>query len=124
MNASTDDQQTTDDHKARAEAWFKELRDRICSAFEAIEDDFGECDSDKPAGRFEPKPLDRAEGGGGVRSIMRGRVVGVVPAGGSLMKGGPASGVVLSAGIGVLGGLVSSAIGMRSFDLESRTLDW
>ena len=74
MNASTDDQQTTDDHKARAEAWFKELRDRICSAFEAIEDDFGECDSDKPAGRFEPKPWDRAEGGGGVMSIMRGRV--------------------------------------------------
>ena len=74
MNASTDDQQTTDDHKALAEAWFKELRDRICSAFEAIEDDFGGGHSDQPAGRFERQSWDRAEGGGGVMSIMRGRV--------------------------------------------------
>ncbi len=68
VNASADDQKT------RAEAWFKELRDRIRAAFEAIEDDRGGGDSDKPAGRFERTPWDRAEGGGGVMSIMRGRV--------------------------------------------------
>jgi len=65
---------STDDHQARTEAWFEELRDRICAAFEAIEDDFGGGDSDKPAGRFERQSWDRAEGGGGVMSIMRGRV--------------------------------------------------
>ena len=66
MNASMDDR------KARAEAWFKTLRDRICAAFEAIEDDGG--DSERPAGRFERTAWDRADGGGGVMSIMRGRV--------------------------------------------------
>lgn len=68
VNAAADDQKT------RAEAWFKELRGRICAVFEAIEDDRGGCDSDKPAGRFERTPWDRAEGGGGVMSVMRGRV--------------------------------------------------
>ncbi len=63
---------STDDHKAQAEAWFKTLRDQICGAFEAIEDDFG--GSDQPAGRFERTAWDRADGGGGVISIMRGRV--------------------------------------------------
>ena len=66
MNASTDDQ------KNQTEAWFKTLRDQICGAFEAIEDDGG--DSDQPAGRFERTAWDRADGGGGVMSIMRGRV--------------------------------------------------
>ncbi len=65
MNASTDD------HKAQAEAWFKTLRDRICAAFEAIEDDFG--GGDQSAGRFERTTWDRADGGG-VMSIMHGRV--------------------------------------------------
>ncbi|MDE1937616.1 MAG: oxygen-dependent coproporphyrinogen oxidase [Alphaproteobacteria bacterium] len=65
------------ERKARAKAWFEGLRDRICAAFEAIEDDglLG----DRPAGRFERKawtrpPEDGAETGGGVTSIMRGRV--------------------------------------------------
>ncbi|MDE2500536.1 MAG: oxygen-dependent coproporphyrinogen oxidase [Alphaproteobacteria bacterium] len=65
------------ERKARAKAWFEGLRDRICAAFEAIEDDglLG----DRPAGRFERKawtrpPEDGAETGGGVMSIMRGRV--------------------------------------------------
>ena len=38
------------ERQARAQAWFEELRDRICAAFEAIEDEgaFGA----RPAGRF------------------------------------------------------------------------
>jgi coproporphyrinogen III oxidase len=69
----------TEDHKTRATAWFAELRDRIRAAFEAIEDDLTGTHSDLPAGRFETKAWDRPDaegshGGGGVMSIMRGRV--------------------------------------------------
>ena len=70
-----------DDRKARASAWFTELRDRICAAFEAIEDaqDWGP-HKDLPAGRFTRKETRRAsdgeaDAGGGVMSVMReGRV--------------------------------------------------
>jgi len=66
-----------DDKKAAAQAWFKRLRDQICAAFEAIEDDFGP--QDEAAGRFERTAWDRetedgAPGGGGVMSVMKGRV--------------------------------------------------
>jgi coproporphyrinogen III oxidase len=58
-----------------ARAWFEELRDRICAAFEAIEDDYrGAAHGDLAPGRFERQPWDRPGGGGGVISIMRGRV--------------------------------------------------
>ncbi|MEI7709926.1 MAG: oxygen-dependent coproporphyrinogen oxidase [Rhodospirillales bacterium] len=55
--------------KNPARAWFEALRDRICATFEAID---GE-------GRFErtawQRPTDDgSEGGGGVMSVMRGRV--------------------------------------------------
>lgn len=67
--------------KARAAAWFEELRDDICAAFEALEDaqDTGPF-KDLPPGRFTRKETRRAgegEGdmGGGVMSVMReGRV--------------------------------------------------
>jgi coproporphyrinogen III oxidase len=60
---------------ARAAAWFAELRDRICAAFEAIEDEYAaERPAEGPAGRFERAPWQRPGGGGGVISIMRGRV--------------------------------------------------
>jgi len=61
--------------------WCRTLRDRICAAFEAAEDEatgpfFPEA---REPGRFERKPWARtdhsgAEGGGGVMSMMRGRV--------------------------------------------------
>jgi len=67
--------------KARASAWFRDLRNQICSAFEALEDaqDKGPFAS-LPAGRFEVKPTKRDNGdgsdaGGGEMSVMRqGRV--------------------------------------------------
>lgn len=62
------------DHKVQAAAWFRSLRDQICAAFEAIEDDAPAAAQSSPAGRFIRTPWDRAEGGGGEMSVMRGRV--------------------------------------------------
>ncbi len=61
--------------RAEARAWFESLRDRICAAFEAIEDDYaGAQHAELPPGRFERQPWERPGGGGGVISLMRGRV--------------------------------------------------
>ncbi|PPQ26214.1 oxygen-dependent coproporphyrinogen oxidase [Rhodopila globiformis] len=62
--------------KQAARAWFETLRDRICAEFEAIED---ECTTSRPAGRFERSAWSRptedgSDGGGGVMSVLRGRV--------------------------------------------------
>lgn len=69
--------------KPRARAWFETLRDRICASLEAIEDEAAgpfasEADA-ATAGRFVRTPWSRtnhdgAEGGGGVMSVMSGRV--------------------------------------------------
>jgi coproporphyrinogen III oxidase len=65
-----------DPHRcAMAEAWFAELRDRICAEFEAIENEFAGASSDGgPPGRFERREWRRPEGGGGTISVMRGQV--------------------------------------------------
>ncbi len=70
----------------RAEAWFQELRDQICAAFEQLEDELAppQQHADKPAGRFVYKDWQRsdtnapsgetASGGGGRMGMMHGRV--------------------------------------------------
>ncbi|MET0921917.1 MAG: oxygen-dependent coproporphyrinogen oxidase [Xanthobacteraceae bacterium] len=67
--------------KTRARAWFEKLRDDICAAFEALEDSLpGDAPlaADAP-GRFARTPWSRtdhsgAPGGGGVMSMLHGRV--------------------------------------------------
>lgn len=58
----------TDSRKAETAAWFRLLRDRIVAAFEGLEDRHAK---GKP-GRFEVTPTSRADGGGGIMSVMRG----------------------------------------------------
>ncbi len=82
-------------HKHEAKLWFEDLRDQVCLAFEKVEDDLphGAQNSLRPAGRFERTPWTRneltntdkgpnkgdsadalADTGGGVMSMMHGRV--------------------------------------------------
>ncbi|MCO6417682.1 oxygen-dependent coproporphyrinogen oxidase [Siccirubricoccus sp. KC 17139] len=62
-------------YAAPARAWFESLRDRICAAFEAIEDSLDSgAHAALPPGRFERMPWTRPQGGGGVIGLMRGRV--------------------------------------------------
>jgi coproporphyrinogen III oxidase len=60
--------------KQEAQAWFEALRDRLCVAFEAIEDAGGGPLGDRAAGRFARTAWERPGGGGGMMSVMRGRV--------------------------------------------------
>jgi len=65
--------------KTAATEWFAELRDSICSAFEAIEADVGEATAVGEIGAFERTPWQRTDhsgtkGGGGTMAMMHGRV--------------------------------------------------
>ena len=62
-----------EDRKTRARAWFETLRDRLCAAFEALEDAAPAGLYGDTPGRFARKAWDRPEGGGGVMSMMHGR---------------------------------------------------
>lgn len=64
-----------------AAQWFEALRNRICQAFEAIEEDCTGSLSGRPSGRFERTSWTRAatggegaDGGGGTMAVMHGRV--------------------------------------------------
>jgi coproporphyrinogen III oxidase len=74
---------TLNERKDRARRWFEDLRDQICAAFEAIEDEAKEAPSPQVAGlapgRFVRTPWKRpqtggADGGGGTMAVMKGRV--------------------------------------------------
>jgi coproporphyrinogen III oxidase len=60
-----------DTRKERARVWFETLRDRICAAFESLED---ECSNPGSPGRVERRPWTRAEGGGGTMATLSGRL--------------------------------------------------
>ena len=68
--------------KKVAQTWFERLRDDICSSFEACEDEVAVANTMEASakGSFErstwkrSKNEDGTEGGGGVTSVMRGRV--------------------------------------------------
>jgi coproporphyrinogen III oxidase len=87
MSEQTEDSQTLpipadiEAKKEQARTWFEDLRDKICTAFEALEDElptdmrFAE----EPAGRFGRTPWQRTDhsgekGGGGTMAMMHGRV--------------------------------------------------
>ncbi|PCI01417.1 MAG: oxygen-dependent coproporphyrinogen oxidase [Alphaproteobacteria bacterium] len=71
---------TDQNQREKAQKWFRELRDQICAEFEKIEMELSGTEfSDDPAGIFTQKAWDRdtddgAHGGGGVMSVMKGRV--------------------------------------------------
>ena len=66
--------------KRQAAAWFRSLRDDLCAAFEAIEDELGGPGAEDAPGRFvrtewqRPAEAGEPDGGGGEMSVMRGRV--------------------------------------------------
>ena len=69
------------DQQSRARAWFEQLRDDICAAFQALEDALpaGAPLVERAAGRFVRTPWERTDhsgqsGGGGVMAMMHGRV--------------------------------------------------
>ena len=71
-------QPAMDERKRRAAQWFAELRDRLCAAFEAIEDEYTGAPGQAP-GRFQRKEwrrpaADGVDGGGGSMALMKGRV--------------------------------------------------
>src|SRR4030088_2234704 len=73
------DMSVIEDRKARARTWFERLRDDICRAFEQLEDDAPASLYPGRAGRFVRTPWARTDhtgqpGGGGMMSVMRGRL--------------------------------------------------
>lgn len=62
------------DKQQTAETWFRDLRNNICDAFEALEVQLSGSLSDQDCGHFVRTSWQRPEGGGGEMSLMKGRV--------------------------------------------------
>ncbi len=67
-----------DANEALAKTWFEDLRDRLCAAFERVEDEAGPLYADMKPGRFERTAWTRGDGaedqGGGKMGMLHGRV--------------------------------------------------
>jgi coproporphyrinogen III oxidase len=79
MTTPLPDPAVLDARKARARAWFEQLRDDICAAFEQLEQDAAPSLYPGSPGRFVRTLWARtdhtgAAGGGGVTSMMKGRL--------------------------------------------------
>src|SRR5262249_39693364 len=77
--AGAADPAVIEERKARARAWFEALRDDICAAFEALEDEAPASLYAGPPGRFLRTRWSRSDpagapGGGGVTAMMHGRL--------------------------------------------------
>jgi len=73
------DMAVLEERKGRARHWFERLRDELCAAFEKLEDDAPGSLYPGSAARFVRTAWDRTDhrglpGGGGVMSVMRGRL--------------------------------------------------
>ena len=70
----------SEDRQSEATSWFEQLRDQICESFEQIERDYNGPDAETfPPGTFQRRQwqrdsADSSGGGGGVMSILHGRV--------------------------------------------------
>jgi coproporphyrinogen III oxidase len=65
-----------ENEKTKARSWFERLRDDICTSLQQLEAELpvGAPHHALPPATFERKPWTRPEGGGGVMSMMAGRV--------------------------------------------------
>jgi coproporphyrinogen III oxidase len=77
---TTDIRPVLDDQQQAARRWFESLRDRICTAFEAIEREAGSDASFEYLSWWRESdgapegPLEEGGGGGGTRGVMKGKV--------------------------------------------------
>ena len=62
-----------EENKLLSAEWFENLRNQLCGAFEAIENEYANLKALTP-GKFERKSWERPGGGGGEMSIMKGNV--------------------------------------------------
>jgi coproporphyrinogen III oxidase len=76
MTTTPEPNSITEPQKSQARAWFERLRDDICTRLEALEAELPATAplAHLPPGKFDRKPWARPDGGGGVMSMMAGRV--------------------------------------------------